>query len=79
MKLEVQAAFAALKKALEEDPDYAYGWHCNIAMSCLDAIQICRGKQSGSLVDDKREHKIANDAASRFMKSCFDVETKFRG
>jgi len=36
-------------------------------------------EEQGGLADDtlkhEQAHKIGNDAASRFMKLCFDVET----
>ena len=67
---KVSDAFAVLQQALNDDPDYAYGWHSNIAMVCMDAIDDSTGI--------KCSHKIGNDAASRFMKICFDVETKHK-
>lgn len=57
----VKDAMDVLKKALLEDSDYAHSWHCNIACSVMD-----------SGVD----HEKSNEAASRFMKLAFDVETK---
>ena len=41
----------------------------NTAMACHDATMQAEG-------DRLDYHSIANDAASRFMKICFDVETK---
>lgn len=75
--LEVAQAFEVIKNAMKNDNpsepgSYAHSWHCNIAMMCYDAI----------LAGDKNRlsrsaaHKISNDAASRFMKLCFDAETK---
>ena len=54
---------------------YAHSWHCNIAMACYDAIM------DADLEIDREDqkidaHKVGNDAASRFMKLCFNVETK---
>ena len=62
-------AFEVLKKALQDDPEYAHGWHCNIAMMSYDAI---RAAGDG---DHEDAHAIGNDAATRFMKLCFDVKT----
>ncbi len=47
---------------------YAHSWRCNIAMSCYDSIMG---------FDDQIDwaHTISNEAASRFMSLCFDVET----
>ena len=59
-----------LTKAMKEDPDYAFGWHCNIAMACFDAMPESTGDEY------TRQLKVANEGATRFMKLCFDVETK---
>ena len=71
---EVEKAFHTIKAAMKEDcPEepgsYAHGWHCNIACMCMDAMD-----EAG--VSHERSHEIGNDAASRFMKLCFDVDTK---
>ena len=69
-------AIEIIKQAMiDDDPlkqgSYAHSWHCNIAMVCFDAmishIESC--ERDIAL-------KVGNDAASRFMKLCFDVETK---
>lgn len=67
-KITTEQAMNHLSKALKEDQEYAYGWHANIAMMCNDAILSH---------DDQVDfaHKVGNDAASRFMGMCFDVET----
>ena len=61
-----EEAVDALAKAFEEDPSYAYSWHCNIAMSCYDSL-------NGTT---KWRHKVSNAAASRFMKLAFGVDTQ---
>jgi len=58
--IEIELAFAVLKKAFKDDKEYAHSWHCNLACSFIDA--------GGS-------HGKANEGASRFMKLCFGVET----
>jgi len=68
--------FEGLKKELEaDDPSkpgsYAHSWHCNVAMMCFDAI-----KAETPRLDTEVAHKIGNDAATRFMKLCFNVDTK---
>jgi len=70
---EIEQAMETLKRHMvdTEPGSYAHGWHCNIAMMCFDAI----GKDLHD-VDFGTAHKIGNDAASRFMKLCFGVETK---
>jgi hypothetical protein len=54
-------AFGTLKKALQEDEGYAWGWHCNIAMAAFD---------------EGVDHATANRAANRFMRMCFEIDTK---
>ena len=51
---------------------YAHSWHCNIAMMCADAIH---DDPTEALTRDDA-HRIGNEAATRFMKLCFGVETK---
>jgi len=69
-------AFDALKFKMQQDTErgsYAHAWHCNIAMSCLDAM---KSDTKPGLFNHGQAYKTANDAASRFMKLCFDVDTK---
>ena len=70
VKDEVQKAMLTLRKAFIADPDFAYTWHCNIAMACYDVLPW---------KDRKRAHKVGNTAATNFMKKCFDVSTKYMG
>jgi len=70
---EVQAAFNVIKQAMVEDNpseqgSYAHAWHCNIAMAVYDECTDDISKTDAV--------RIGNDAASRFMKLCFDVDTK---
>ena len=72
----VANAFETIKQAMIDDKpgepgSYAHSWHCNVAMMCVDAI---RSDKKALPWEDA--HRIGNDAASRFMKLCFDVETK---
>ena len=67
----VKEAFETIKQAMIDDNpsepgSYAHGWHCNIAMCCYDSL-------NGTT---QWRHKVSNQAASRFMKLCFDVETQ---
>lgn len=76
----VEEAMHIIREAMIDDEpgvpgSYAHSWHCNIAMMCYDAM--CSGLYDDPQgFDHERAHKVANDAASRFMKLCFDVETK---
>jgi len=74
--IEVAEAFEVIKKAMKDDNpseagSYAHSWHCNIAMMCYDAI-----RESADEIPHEQAHLIGNEAASRFMKMCFDVDTK---
>lgn len=91
----VAQAFAIIKGAMQADPDYAWGWHCNIAMAIYDEshpqciCEILDGEFKGHRPDcaivrahDARHfnehalsHEFCNNAAARFMKLCFDVDT----
>lgn len=75
---EVEKALAVIRQAMIDDGpsklgSYAHAWHCNIAMMCYDAIKDAQAKLGeGGFTD---AHAVGNDAASRFMKLCFGVET----
>tara|TARA_R110002111_G_scaffold74952_2_gene119067 strand:- start:180 stop:410 length:231 start_codon:yes stop_codon:yes gene_type:complete len=65
--ITIEQAMNRLKKAMEDDPTYAYGWHSNIAISAYDSCD--KG------IEHDEAHRIGNDAATNFMKVCFDVKT----
>jgi len=72
----IENAFDVIKEAMEKDSpsekgSYAHSWHCNIAMMVYDSIM-----DEAKFTNRELAHKIGNDAASRFMKLCFGVETK---
>ncbi len=73
MSNAIKNAVKVLADAMK-DSGYAHSWHCNIAMSVYDELN---SKPWISLTDGaiSERHKIANAAASRFMKLCFDVDT----
>ena len=80
MSDKIKEAMDVLKQAMIDDTpedkgSYAHSWHCNIAMSCYDAMHDSKHQALSESSHDWR-HKVANDAASRFMKLCFDVTTK---
>lgn len=60
MTTEIEKALNNLKKAMEKDSDYAWGWHCNIAMASFD---------------EGLPLPAANRAAARFMSLAFEVDT----
>ena len=77
--ITVREAMSVLKHEMindnpSEKGSLAHSWHDNIAMACFDAMkeaELNRNHESDSL----DHHAIANDAASSFMKMCFDVDT----
>lgn len=76
MSNEIAEAMKVLKQAMiDDDPSeggsFAHSWHCNIAMMCYDAI-----READEEVSHEQAYLIGNEAASRFMKLCFGVETK---
>jgi len=62
---------------IEDDPHsvgtYAHTWHRNLAMTCYEAMHAEYSVVGDMIHNDM--HRVANDAASRFMKLCFDVDT----
>lgn len=56
-----EVAVGKLCKSLHEDLDYAWTWHCNIAMAAFDAG--C-------------PHDVANEGAARFMQLLAGVDTR---
>ena len=58
--VSVKAAMDMLRKAMSEDAQYAWTWHCALAMAAFD---------------EGVDHATSNKIAQRFMKLCFGVET----
>jgi len=56
--ITVKDVMDLIKMAMVDD-EYAWAWHCNIAMMAYDA---------GS------DHKVANEGAARFMSLAFDKD-----
>lgn len=57
----VQNAMATLSEAMFKDSDYAWTWHCNVAMAAWDAgAPICE----------------ANERAADFIKNAFGVDVR---
>lgn len=53
-------AFTALKSLMQSDPEYAWGWHCNLAMPIMDAIGCT--------------HEEANEAGAHLMSFLWEVD-----
>ncbi len=76
-EVEVSRAFKVIKQAMiDGDPgeqgSFAHSWHCNIACVCADSIHDDRSEA----LSRNDAHRIGNEAASRFMKLLFGVDTK---
>ena len=67
-EITIEQAMNRLEKAMKDEPDYAYVWHCNIAIACYD--------ECTSDISHEDAHRIGNSVATRFMKLCFDADTK---
>ena len=57
--LKMHAAMKVVLEAMRSDPDYAWSWHCNVAMAFVDA---------------GGDHYTANQGAARFMQLLAGVE-----
>lgn len=57
--LAVPEAMRVVTAAMRSDPEYAWSWHCNVAMA---------------FVDEGGDHAMANHAAARFMRLLANVE-----
>lgn len=65
---DVPVAFAVLRDAMQRDFEYAWSWHCNIAMAMVDESNTPENQRY-------LNHTFCNAAAARFMRLCFDVDT----
>lgn len=54
--------YSAFAAALHADPEYAWSWHCNIAMPIMDELGC--------------SHADANKCAVKLMKHLFSVDTQ---
>ncbi len=80
LSTEISNAMDALREEMradcpEEPGSYAHSWHCIIAMTCYNAM-VESARKTEDLFNHDDAHRIGNDAATRFMKLCFGVETK---
>ncbi len=55
----VADAMAVVTKAMRDDPEYAWSWHCNIAMAYVDA---------------GGDHAVGNHGAARFLRMLASIE-----
>lgn len=59
MTESLQLHIEALSEAMRKDPDYAWGWHCNIAVCSMD---------------EGLSNEASNRAAARCMRALFGVD-----
>lgn len=53
-------AWAVFKRLMREDPEYAWAWHCNLAVPIMDAAEV--------------SHERANIAAAYLMLHLFEYD-----
>ena len=58
--MTIATAFDELKAAMNADSEYAWGWHCNLAVPIMDAAGV--------------GHERANRAAAHLMQHLFDYD-----
>lgn len=58
--MDKKEAYDAMKAAMSADSDYAWSWHCNIAMP---------------LIDSGVDAALAQQCASRLMQHFWSVDT----
>lgn len=62
-------SFTAFKKDMQEDKELAFAWHDNLACCVMDSFPDS---------DTGENHVRANEAAKRFMRLAFDIDTSER-
>lgn len=62
-EMPTPAAMAALRRKIQDDPDYAQGWHDGLARVAAD---------------EGVDSRVAQRIASRLMNDLFDVDTRQR-
>jgi hypothetical protein len=68
MTQEIANAITTLKNAMRTDPEYAWAWHCNLAMPIMDAYA------PASNASHEAQHQAANEAAAHLMQHLFDYD-----
>lgn len=63
-------AYSELKEALQDDPDYAWSWHCNIAMNLMDNLGSYNPK-----ANQQERSRVCNEAAAKMMNYIFNIDT----
>lgn len=60
--MQMTEAFDTFRTKMRDDPEYAWSWHCNLAMPIMDTIHCT--------------HQQANDAAASLMQHLFAIDIK---
>ena len=66
-KVEIPVAYAAIKNSIHTDEDYAWSWHCNIAMAIYDS-----DFSENRVIKSKK----ANIAAANVLLAMFGYDIK---
>jgi len=64
---DIATAWSTLKAAIQGDPEYAWSWHCNLAVPILD--------RSHGLLTQRQANEIAADLVQHF----FGVDIRANG
>jgi hypothetical protein len=59
--MSIKKELGVIKKAMEEDSDFAWSWHCNLAMPIKDLTNL--------------PHRKCNQIAAFLMKHLFEIDT----
>jgi len=69
-KISTKESIKHLVGVMEKDQDYAWAWHCNLAMSFYDAFNDVRDD-----ISHLSQHEIGNRGAANFMTLLFGIDT----
>ena len=62
-------AFDALKAEMQADPEYAWGWLCNLAMPVMDSYEPYMRSHTTDAA-----HEAANQAGAHLMQHLFGID-----
>lgn len=62
MQIEIKNPFELLKEQIHSDPEYAWAWHCKLAMSIKDSIKV--------------SHSTANKTGADLMSYLFEYDIR---
>jgi len=66
--MKIQSAVKKIQEELKKDKGFYYAYQANIAMAFIDSVDGFDNKKTGEiLINRKTLHKIANEAAKKFL------------